>query len=97
MLLELINKLEFGKEQNFINFLITPIIESKRKYKGDDRTKIKGGDESEDDDEADIYKEVNQLEYNEVSEEIAISMKNQQSKDIKLLNMLEKKINNYES
>ena len=98
LLLELINKLEFGKQQNFINFLITPIIESKRKYKGDDRSKIKGEDESEDDDdEADIYKEVNQLEYNEVSEEIAISMKNQQSKDIKLLNMLEKKINNYES
>lgn len=97
LLLELINKLEFENKQNFINFLITPIIESKRKYKGDDKSKIQSEDDSEDDDnDADIYKEANQLQYNEVSEDIKNSMKNQQNKDIKLINMLEKKINSYE-
>ena len=91
LLLEVINKLEFEHQQNFINFLITPIIESKSKYKGDDKSKIKGEDDSDDD----IYKEVSHLEYNEVSEEIMNSMKSKQIKDIKLINMLEEKINNY--
>ena len=39
----------------------------------------------------------NSLEmFNKVSEEIMDSMKNQRKEDIKLINMLEKKINDYD-
>ena len=95
LLLELINQLEFENKQNFINFLITPIIESKRYHKGVETSKIKNEDKSEDDNVNDLYKEVSQLEYNKVSEEIIDSMKNQQKRDIKLIKMLENKINDY--
>ena len=97
LLLELINKLKFENKQNFINFLVTPIIESKRCHEGVDSSKIQTEDESEDDDVDDFYKEANQLEYNQVSEEITNSMKNQQNKDVKLLSFLEDKLNNYNS
>ena len=98
LLLELINKLKFENKQNFINFLVTPIIESKRCHEGVDSSKIQTEDESEDDDDVDdLYKEANQLEYNQVSEEITNSMKNQQNKDVKLLSFLEDKLNNYNS
>ncbi len=99
LLLELINKLEFENKQNFINFLITPIIESKRYHKRVETSEIKdedkSEDKSEDDDVDDLYKEASQLEYNKVSEEIIDSMKNQQKRDIKLIKMLENKINEY--
>ena len=97
LLLELINKLKFENKQNFINFLVTPIIESKRCHEGVDSSKIQTEDESEDDDVDDFYKEANQLEYNQVSEEITNSMKSQQNKDVKLLSFLEDKLNNYNS
>ena len=95
LLLELINQLEFENKQNFINFLITPIIESKRYHKGVGTSEIKNVDKSEDDDVDNLYKEASQLEYNKVSEEIMDSMKNQQKRDIKLINILENKINDH--
>ena len=95
LLIELINQLEFENKQNFINFLITPIVESKRYHKGIETSEIEKEDKSEDDDVDDLYKEPSQLEYNKVSDEIMDSMKNQQKTDIKLLNFLEKKINDY--
>ena len=95
LLIELINQLEFENKQNFINFLITPIVESKRYHKGIETSEIEKEDKSEDDDADDLYKEPSQLEYNKVSDEIMDSMKNQQKTDIKLLNFLEKKINDY--
>ena len=95
LLLELINKLKFENKENFINFLITPIIESKRCHKGVDSSKIKK--EGINDNVDELYKEPYQLEYNQVSDEIGDSMKNQKNKDARLINFLEKKINDYNS
>ena len=52
--------------------------------------------EKEEDEVDDFYKEASELEFNKVSEEIMDSMKNQRKRDIKLINMLEKKINDYD-
>jgi hypothetical protein len=95
LLLELINQLEFENKQNFINFLITPIIESKRYHNGVGASEIANEEKSEDNVVDDIYKEASELEYNKVSEEIIDSMKNQQKRDIKLIKILNKKINDY--
>ena len=95
LLLELINQLEFENKQNFINFLITPIIESKRYHNGVGSSEIKKEDNSEDNVVDDIYIEASKLEYNKVSEEIIDSMKNQQKRDIKLIQILDKKISEY--
>ena len=96
LLLELINQIEFENRQNFINFLISPIVESKRYHKGNTSSESRNADKSEDDDDVDdLYKEPSQLEYNKVSEEIIESMNNQQKRDIKLIKNLENKINDY--
>ena len=96
LLVELINQLEFENKQNFINFLITPIIESKRYHDGVGTSEVtKEEDKTEDNAVDDIYKEASKLEYNKVSEEIIDSMKNQQKRDIKLIQILDKKISEY--
>ena len=98
LLLELINQVEFENKKNFINFLITPIIESKRLHKPVETSANQNEEESEkeEDEVDDFYKEASELEFNKVSEEIMDSMKNQRKEDIKLINMLEKKINDYD-
>ena len=89
-ILELINKLKFAQKQNLINFLCTPIIESKK----DNNIKITNSSKDRNEDEVDdLYKTANQLKYDKLTKELSDSMNNPTGDNIRIINLLKEKMN----